>query len=82
MADMVRISVNGALFEVPGGVSLAAALLNVGYSTFRRSSGGEARGPICGMGVCFECRVTIDGAAGRRACLESVRDGMQVVVDD
>jgi hypothetical protein len=81
VAATVRISVNGTPLEVPGSVSLAAALLNAGYSAFRTSVGGEARAPICGMGICFECRVTIDGVVGQRACLEPVREGMQVVLD-
>jgi ferredoxin len=32
----------------------------------------------CGMGVCFECVVTIDGRQGRRACVELTRPGMVV----
>jgi aerobic-type carbon monoxide dehydrogenase small subunit (CoxS/CutS family) len=82
MAATIRIFVNGTALDVPEGVSLAAALLNAGHSTFRKSVGGEARGPICGMGICFECRVTLDGVMGTRACLEPVREGMQVVIDD
>jgi aerobic-type carbon monoxide dehydrogenase small subunit (CoxS/CutS family) len=81
MSTTVRIAVNGAPLQVPEGVSLAAALLNAGYSSFRTSLSGEARAPICGMGICFECRVTVDGVTGRRACLESVREGMQVAID-
>jgi len=33
------------------------------------------------MGICFECRVTVDGDPHRRACLEPVRDGMEVETD-
>ena len=82
MSASLRIMVNGTPHSVPGGVTLAAALLNAGHSAFRRSVQGEPRGPVCGMGICFECRVTIDGVPGRRACLELVRDGMVVTVDD
>ncbi len=81
MAAMVSILVNDTAHDVPEGASLAAALLNAGYSTLRVSVSGEARGPICGMGVCFECRVTVDGQTGQRACLEPVREGMRVVID-
>src|SRR5262249_21284850 len=42
------------------------------------SVAGGARGVLCAMGVCFECRVTIDGVAQRRACMETVRDGMAI----
>jgi predicted molibdopterin-dependent oxidoreductase YjgC len=76
----IRIIVNGTEHRVPEGISLAAALLNAGYSAFRTSVGGEPRGPVCGMGTCFECRATIDGAPGQRSCLVSVREGMTVVL--
>lgn len=81
MPAVVGIKVDGRELRVPEGISLAAALLNAGYATFRTSVGGEPRGPVCGMGTCFECRVSIDGAAGRRSCLVPVREGMVVVLD-
>lgn len=80
MSAIVRISVDGKDHRAPEGISLAAALLNSGYPAFRTSVGGELRGPVCGMGTCFECRVTIDGVPGRRSCLVTVRDGMTVVL--
>jgi sarcosine oxidase subunit alpha len=40
-----------------------------------------ARGGFCGMGVCQECRVTVDGMPDRRACMTPVREGMEVVTD-
>ena len=45
-----------------------------------RASGslGEPRAPICGMGICHECRVTVDGVAQVRSCLTTVRDGTVV----
>jgi len=82
MTGKVRIHVNGTALIVAADLTLAAALLNAGHSCFRRSVTGEPRGPICGMGTCFECRVTVDGLPGRRACLEPVRDNMQVTVDE
>jgi len=81
MSAPVQIRVNGVAFSVPADITLAAALLNAGFSTFRVSVGGSPRGPVCGMGTCFECRVTIDGARGRRACLEPVREGLVVELD-
>ena len=78
VAEPVRIEVDGRLIEAEPGTSLLAALWNAGVLALRRSPSGEARGPLCGMGTCFECRVTIDGVPDRRACAESVRDGMKV----
>jgi sarcosine oxidase subunit alpha len=40
-----------------------------------------ARGGFCGMGVCQECRVTVDGRPDQRACMTEVRDGMEVSTD-
>ncbi|MGH9802798.1 MAG: FAD-dependent oxidoreductase, partial [Blastocatellia bacterium] len=50
-------------------------------SAFRRSITGEARAPLCGMGICFECRVTINGQAHSRSCQISAADGMKVLTD-
>jgi D-hydroxyproline dehydrogenase subunit gamma len=76
--DSVAIRVDGRTVAVPAGSSVAAALLGAGVTGFRRSVDGEPRGPVCGMGVCFECRVRVDGRAHVRSCLEPVRDGMEV----
>ena len=64
---------------MPAGVSVAAALIDLGVTAFRVSAGGGVRGTVCGMGTCYVCRVTIDGDAHRRACLVPVADGMEIV---
>mgnify|MGYP001370265744 FL=1 len=75
----VHIHVDGRRVPVPEGISLAAALVGSGHWTFRRHAvSGRPRGPFCGMGVCFECELTVDGQPGVRACLAHVRDGMRV----
>lgn len=81
MPEPVEIFVNGRRVSVPAGISVAAALLNAGEPVFRRSVGAEPRGPLCGMGICQECRVTIDGVSHRRSCLEPVVRGMRVATD-
>jgi NADPH-dependent 2,4-dienoyl-CoA reductase/sulfur reductase-like enzyme len=78
MPERVRFTLDGRPAEAEGGTSLLAALWNAGRRAVRTSVSGEARGPLCGMGTCFECRVTIDGEPHRRACLETVREGMEV----
>jgi NADPH-dependent 2,4-dienoyl-CoA reductase/sulfur reductase-like enzyme len=80
MPERVRFTLDGRPAEAEGGASLLAALWNAGRRAVRTSVSGEARGPVCGMGACFECRVTIDGEPHRRACLETVREGMEVLV--
>ena len=74
----VTIVADGRTVRVPAGVTVATALLDLGIAAFRRSVSGEPRGPVCGMGTCYECRVTIDGVAHRRACLVVVTEGMHV----
>ncbi len=74
----MRISVNGQPIEVPAGISAAAAIIIAGETSFRTSVTGEARGPLCGMGICFECKAEIDGHPGRRTCQLPVREGMVI----
>ena len=77
----VRLTINGRPIDVPAGTTIAAAILIAGHPTFRRSVTGQARGPLCGMGICFECRATVDGLPHRRTCQTPARDGMEVATD-
>lgn len=77
----VRIRVDGREVEVARGATVAAALTGLGIATFRVSLTGEPRGPLCGMGSCFECRVSIDGRPLTRACMTLCHDGMEVVTN-
>jgi len=66
---------------VDEGTTVAAAVLAANEYTFRRSVTGEPRGPLCGMGICFECRVTINGITHQRSCNLLVSDGMEITTD-
>jgi sarcosine oxidase subunit alpha len=81
MPDPVKLTVNGAGVEVPAGAMVSTAVAMAGVSAYRRSVSGEPRGPLCGMGICFECRVTIDGRAHCRSCQVVCRPGMEVRTD-
>ena len=74
----ITILVDGVPRRVPASATLAAALLQVGVTAFRRDLRGEPRAPVCGMGSCFECRVTVDNTPDVRSCLVPVREGMRV----
>jgi D-hydroxyproline dehydrogenase subunit gamma len=78
MTEMVSLSINGGTIRVPAGTTVAAAVLIAGETMFRRSVSGEARGPLCGMGICFECRVTIDDVPHCRSCQIVCWEGMKV----
>ncbi len=77
----VSLQVDGQRVEVPAGANVAAAVALV-TPWFRRSTEGARRGPLCGMGVCFECRVQIDELSHQRACMIAARDGMRVRTDE
>lgn len=78
MSAPVQLDVDGEQVFAEPGITVAAALINAQRSALRTSVGGEPRGPVCGMGICYECRVTIDGIDHQRACLRVVVDGMRV----
>ena len=82
MSDLVSLRVNDVPVNVPAGSMVAAAILESGVTTFRRSVTGEARGPLCGMGICFECRVRVDGVAYVRSCQTLCENGMEVRTDE
>lgn len=61
------------------GESVAAALLAAGERVLRVTAGrGSPRGIFCGMGVCYDCLMVIDGEPSRRACITLVMPGMKV----
>ena len=81
MDDAVTLTVNGRIVTVPPGTMVSAAISRAGFGMFRRSVAGEPRAPLCGMGICFECRVNIDGRAHCRSCQVVCRPGMEVRTD-
>ncbi|HUD45418.1 MAG TPA: (2Fe-2S)-binding protein [Candidatus Baltobacteraceae bacterium] len=82
MADPIRLRVNGRSVSVAPGTVVAAALALSGQTRFRRSVGGEPRGPLCGMGICMECRVTINGHTHCRSCQTLCEEAMEVQTDE
>jgi sarcosine oxidase subunit alpha len=76
-----KLTVDGEPVHVAAGVSVASALLQSGHLLFRRSVTGQPRAPLCGMGICFECRMTINGVVHVRSCQIPVADGMEIVTD-
>lgn len=75
----VSLQVEGRPVLALEGDSLAVALLQAGVTALRETPvSGAPRGPLCLMGVCFECLVEVDGRANVQACMLGVREGMQV----
>ncbi len=78
MSEGLWITVNSKSVHVKAGTTVAAAVMMAGEPC-RFSVSGEARGPLCGMGICMECRVTVNGLPHQRACLLACAPGMEVV---
>lgn len=74
MADSITLMIDGHNASVAEGTTVAAAIAGV----TRRSVSGQLRAPLCGMGVCQECRVTINGRAHVLSCQTLCRPGMDV----
>jgi hypothetical protein len=79
--NTVHILVNGQSLIVPAGTVVAAAIARAGVSCFRHSVSEEPRAPLCGMGICMECCVTINHQSHCRSCLTLCAEGMEVVTD-
>ncbi len=79
--DSIALTIDGQAVRVAPGTSVAAAVLIFQGPGFRRSVTGTPRGPLCGMGICYECRLTIDGLPQRTSCQTVCQAGMEVVTD-
>ena len=74
---LVNITVDGKLIEAYEGETVATALLSAGIRTFNLSHNQKKpRGLYCGMGICYECLVSINGIHGQRACITPVESEM------
>jgi len=74
----VVVTLDGRPVIAYEGESVAALLLAEGITATRVTRGGEPRGVYCGMGVCFDCLVVVDGVPNTRACMTPVADGMVI----
>ena len=72
------MKVNDKPVIVPEGATVAVAVYMAGETAFRKSVTGQPRSPVCGMGICFECRVQIDDQPHQRACHQLCREGMEI----
>ncbi|HYK35752.1 (2Fe-2S)-binding protein [Alloacidobacterium sp.] len=73
----VSITLNGDEIQVPDGAIVAAVILNAQAYPHSLVT-GEPRAPLCGMGICFECRATVNGRPYQRTCQIVCEDGMDV----
>lgn len=77
--EHVRITFNGRPLRALRGQSAGAALTAAGVRSWRNTrKHGRPRGLFCGIGICFDCLITVDGHPDQRACLITVRDDMRL----
>jgi predicted molibdopterin-dependent oxidoreductase YjgC len=81
MPEQITVTVNGTSIAVPLGATVAVAIVLAG-APCRKSVSGEPRGPLCGMGVCFECRAVVNGQSHCRSCQVVCQPGMEVKTDE
>jgi predicted molibdopterin-dependent oxidoreductase YjgC len=78
----VALTFDGAPLAARPGQTVGAALTDAGIMSWRTTRNeGRPRGLFCGIGICFDCLLTVDGAANQRACLTTARDGMELRSD-
>jgi D-hydroxyproline dehydrogenase subunit gamma len=78
MPDFISVQINGKPVRVARGSSVAAAVFQAGEQAFHYSVSGEPRAALCGMGICFECRLTIDGKRNFKSCQIVATEGMLI----
>jgi D-hydroxyproline dehydrogenase subunit gamma len=78
----LSLTLDGRTVNAYEGETVAAVLLAEGHIATRTTRSGSPRGVYCGMGVCFDCLVVVDGVPNTRACVTWVREGMDVARQD
>jgi predicted molibdopterin-dependent oxidoreductase YjgC len=79
---MITITFDGQPIRAYAEDSVGAALTRAGVRSWRTTRrNGRPRGLFCGIGVCYDCLLTVDGAANQRACLVPAVDGMELNSD-
>ncbi len=79
MTPEISFTVNGEEFRCLPGESIAAALIAADERELRRTRfGNEPRSIFCGIGICYDCVVVVDGVANQRSCLIEAKQGMKV----
>ncbi len=79
-SDRFIITVNETEVRVSAQTSVAAAMLMAG-TPCRHSVCGEPRAPLCGMGICMECRAMVNGVKHQRTCQILCAPQMEVVTE-
>ena len=81
--EPIEVHVDGRPLGAFTGETVAAALMAAGVRVFRTTARERSpRGLYCGMGVCYDCLVVVDGRSNTRACMTTLRPGMRIQTQD
>jgi predicted molibdopterin-dependent oxidoreductase YjgC len=78
----LTVSLDGREVTAYEGETVATVLFAEGVISTRTTVAGEPRGVFCGMGVCYDCLVVVDGIPNTRACMTPVSEGMVIARQD
>jgi predicted molibdopterin-dependent oxidoreductase YjgC len=80
--DIFEIEVDGRKVKAKSGQSIAEAMLASGFRVFRKTRNDAPRGFYCGMGVCYECRMIVNGLPNVRTCMTLATPGCKVTTQN
>jgi predicted molibdopterin-dependent oxidoreductase YjgC len=80
--DKFEIEVDGKIISARSGQTIAEALLANGLRVFRMTRKQYPRGVYCGMGICYECRMIVNGIANVRTCMTLATPGCRIATQD
>ena len=81
-SEKFQIQFDGELLSAVQGQTIAEVLLANQQLIFRKTPKSVSRGPFCGMGVCYECRMNVDGIPNVRTCTTEATPGCRVETQD
>ncbi len=78
-SNQIQVEIDGAAVPAYAGDTVAAVLMLSGTRIFTQASRYNLnRTLFCGMGICHQCLVTVDGIRDVQACMTTVRPGMKI----
>jgi len=78
LGEKFEIKIDGIRIAARKGQTIAEALLASGRRVFRRTKQNAPRGLYCGIGICFECRMIVNGIPNVRTCMTSAEPGCEI----
>ncbi len=76
--EKINLKVDGKPVVAYDGETVHAALTAAGIRSLKKSESNQPRGVFCGMGICYECLVTINQIPDQRACMTLAEDQMEI----